>query len=212
LTRLFTLLAVLALGNSASAQRGGWLTAKVSDYHTVTGARIDLEEAMLLEPGHGATNISHEVWRAGIYHRNLSRFILMVGPARQRVSPIHSSLPGLPDSLAAPHGVSLEEVGKGWLGKRFSFEFLDPGVYVVKAEWWLRSRGHASEKPRIVKSNPVILFVKPSAGYDETARRRMETDGSGYLEGLELQEKLERFYDDHHDDADCTFMILPALE
>lgn len=156
----------------------------------------------------GVVQIRHEVWRTGIYHRRLSRFVLLHDGGNQKVFPTSRSLSDLPDSMLSPHGFPLQEAEKdGWFAKTYRFTFLDPGIYVINVEWHLKTRGGAKRQLPL-KSNPVILFVKPSPDYDDAARRRVREEGPDNQHGLEAQERLERYYDEHHEDPNFSGSVL----
>ncbi|MCA9225668.1 MAG: hypothetical protein KDA47_08650 [Planctomycetales bacterium] len=73
----------------------------------------------------GVVQIRHEVWRTGIYHRRLSRFVLLHDGGNQKVFPTSRSLSDLPDSMLSPHGFPLQEAEKdGWFAKTYRFTFL----------------------------------------------------------------------------------------
>lgn len=210
-TTLNGLLVVGILLATTSSAIGQQLTAKLSKHVAVTGETLELEEAMSLEVGMGVTTISHRVWRTGIYHRALQQFVLLHLPSSQQVFPTSLAFDSLSDSRAAPHGIPLEEFENGLLAKTFAFRVRDPGVYVITVEWRIKARGDMGERLPSA-SNPVILFVKPSRDYDQVAKARAPSEPSGRLLGLNLQETMESYYDEHHNLPGFDGIVIPVSE
>lgn len=193
---------VLACQLTAMAADGG-LLAKLSSARVPTNKEVELQESMAFDANTGVVRMGHTVSRIGIYHRRQKRFIMWNEVPLSTVFPVSEVIRGLPDSFASTGGFPLKDVGGGARGRVFHFRAIEPGIYVIETQWMLRQRN--ANGVTAVKSNPVILFVEPSANFEEEAKAR-----EGEFEGLALQRRLEEAFDAA--DKSAGVLVLPEFE
>ncbi len=201
--------AIIATSPTANAEPANALWLKVSQHEGRTDTPIKVEEAATLRGGVYVKLMSHRVWRVGMYHRTLKRFILFGEPALPLVSPVEANMPGLWDSRMGTHGIALTKFDNDRFGKAFAFQVRDPGVYSISAEWSLFQEYEGKTVTSKITSNPVLLFIKPSDDFEIVAKAREELGETGEFESLKLQEFLEQYFDRHDADADFKSTVLP---
>lgn len=195
------MLAVIAF--SSAVCEGADLDLRLSLTKDVlsTDETVEARGSAAVPTDQAVIGMTYRASRVGMYHRRLGRFALLNNyPGSYDVS-IPTVMPGLPDGMTSPHGIPLEPLGRSRSGFITSFSILEPGIYVIHAEWRIKNLGDGRQQTatRTIASNPVLVFVRPSSHYDRSAEQRSKRGVPGDLGGLLLQEALERYYDERKD-------------
>jgi len=196
---LIFLLAPAALLTRNCEAQDRTVRVALSTATTTTSNQIQIVESTEMPIGYGATMISHDVKRIGIYHRGLKRFVLWNGYMH-----IRAKLNGLPNALLSPHGISMKDLGDGRLGVQYEFNVPEPGVYIINTTWSLKTRDMKGKNPIERKGNPSLLFVEPSPDYD-----RQEQTPENFSHGIGLQKYLEERFDENPGDLG---LLLPKFD